>query len=70
MTVARTSQVVVEALRTNLAVKARTSQVAVEVLRINTGTKIRASQVAVEVLRPNAAVASPSNARPQVMVCT
>ena len=64
----RLSQLPVEVLRSNLAVKARTSQVAVEVLRINTGTKIRASQVAVEVLRPNAAAAS--NARPVVMVCT
>ena len=58
MTVARTSQVVVEVLRTNTGVKTRVSQVPVEVLRINTGTKIRTSQVVVEVLRPNAAAAS------------
>jgi hypothetical protein len=56
MTVARVSQVAVEVLRTNTAVKARVSQVAVEVLRINTGTAIRVSQMAVEVLRPNAEV--------------
>jgi hypothetical protein len=55
MTLARVSQVVAEAIRTNTGVAARVSQVAAEVLRINTGTVIRASQVAVEVLRPNAA---------------
>lgn len=58
MTVARLSQLPVEALRTNLAVKASVSQLPVEVLRINTGTVIRTSQIAVEVLRPNAASAS------------
>ena len=68
MTVARVSQVAVETLRTNTAVKARVSQVAVEVLRINTGTKIRLSQMAVEVLRPNVSAASTS--RPVVFVCT
>lgn len=35
MTVARTSQVVVEVLRTSTAVNARVSQIAVEVLRPN-----------------------------------
>jgi hypothetical protein len=35
MTVARTSQVVVEVLRTNTAVVARTSQVVIEVIRPN-----------------------------------
>lgn len=69
VTVARVSQVPVEVLRTNLAVKARTSQVAVEVLRINTGTVIRTSQLAVEVLRPNVAAAS-ATARPVVFVAT
>ena len=68
VTVARVSQLPVEVLRTNLAVKARTSQVVAEVLRINTGTVIRTSQIAVEVLRPNAAAAA--NARPVVIACT
>lgn len=66
---ARLSQLPVEVIRTNTAVKARTSQVVVEVLRINTGTKIRASQLAVEVLRPNVGAAA-SSARPVVMICT
>ncbi len=54
MTVARLSQLAVEVLRTNTAVKARASQLAVEVLRTNTSVKARASQIVVEVLRPNA----------------
>lgn len=69
--VARTSQVVAEVIRTNTALVARTSQVVAEVLRINTGTVIRASQLAVEVLRPNAVSAVVQNsARPVVFVCT
>lgn len=66
--VARASQLPVEILRTNLAVKARVSQLPVEVLRINTGTVIRTSQIAVEVLRPNAANAS--TGMPVTFVCT
>jgi hypothetical protein len=68
MTVARTSQVVVEVVRTNTGVKARASQLAAEVVRINTGTKIHVSQLAAEVVRPNAAAAS--SAQPVVFVAT
>lgn len=53
MTVARTSQLVAEVLRTNGAVTARVGQVAVEVVRNRTGLIARVGQVAVEVLRPN-----------------
>lgn len=68
MTAARSSQVVVEVLRTNTAAKAFASQVAVEVLRINNGTVIRSSQISVEVLRPSVAVAA--NQRPVIFVST
>ena len=68
MTVARTSQVVVEVLRTNTGVVARTSQVPVEVLRINNGTKIRVSQCVVEALRPN--VSAASGRRPVICIIT
>lgn len=70
MTVARVSQVAVEALRTNTAPNVRASQVAVEVLRINTGINVRASQIVVEVLRPNAEALAESASRPQLFVCT
>ena len=70
MTIVRSSQTVVEALRTNTAVKARSSQTVVEVLRPNPGVLGIFSQVAIEVLRPNADPVVTSSARPQVFVCT
>jgi hypothetical protein len=69
MTVARTSQVVAEVLRTSTAVNVRTSQVVAEVIRTNNGVRIRTSQVAVEALRPNVGSA-PLSQRPQIFVCT
>ncbi len=68
MTVARTSQVVAEVIRSNNGCVARASQVVAEVLRIKNSTVIRASQVVVEVLRPN--VASASTRGPVVCICT
>lgn len=59
MTVARTSQIAAEVIRTNLAVNARTSQIAVEVLRTNTAAKARLSQLTVEILRTNGLPAPP-----------